>query len=138
MEIVAAVTLPHVVQLILDGLAFDLIKLGTEKLILRPLLSAQRKLKERNRSDQDAGDFAYLRIRFSDSNVVVDVNAVAGMHDTFQVAVDKFFKAVGGPGLGTAMRDVLNVPLMPPAAVLSYGALAASPTGMSILMDGNR
>jgi len=74
-EIGAVVTLAHVVQLILDGIAFDLIKLGTEKLILRPLLTAQRKLKGRNRSDRDAGEFAYLRIRFSDSNVIVDADS---------------------------------------------------------------
>jgi hypothetical protein len=74
-EICAAVTLPYVVQLILNGIAFDLIKLGTEKLILRPLLTAQRKLKERNRSNRDAGEFAYLRIMFSDSNVIVDADS---------------------------------------------------------------
>ena len=74
-EIGALVTLPHVVQLILDGIAFDLAKLGAERLILHPLLAAQRKLKERNRADRESGDFAYLRIKFIDSEVVLDADS---------------------------------------------------------------
>ncbi len=54
------------------------------------------------------------------ANYIPGVNAVAGMHDTFQVATQY--------GFGAAMRDALNVPLMLPAAALSYGALAANPT----------
>ncbi len=74
-EVGALVSLPYVVQLILDGIAFDLIKLGADRLILRPLLAAQKKLKDRNRADRESGDFAYLRISFSDSEVVLDADS---------------------------------------------------------------
>jgi len=46
-------------------------------------------------------------------NKIPGVNAIAGMHDIFQINMpDKFF-----------VRDVLNVPGMPVAAVMTYSAL---------------
>src|SRR6266852_6158095 len=58
-EIAATVTLPYVVRLLLEGVAFDLIKLGTKKFVLRPLLAAQKRLRSRN-SRGNAGDIAQL------------------------------------------------------------------------------
>jgi hypothetical protein len=70
-EIASTLTLRHVVQLLLDGVAFDLIKLGTERLVLKPLLEAQAKLRARN-THYDAGEIAQLRIHFRDTVIVVD------------------------------------------------------------------
>lgn len=76
-DIGGPIAIGYLVHLILDGVAFDLIKLGSEKLILRPLLAAQKKLKKVNERDT-AGDFAYLRIRLSDSAIVVDADSRVG------------------------------------------------------------
>lgn len=74
-EITSSITLANLVRLVLDGVAFDLIKLGARNLVLRPLLAAQRKLKERNRKHHEAGDLALIRIIFSDSIITVDANS---------------------------------------------------------------
>lgn len=49
-------------------------------------------------------------------NAIPGINAVSGMHDVFQVRLDQFG--------GSFARNVLNVPGMPLAAGLTYGALA--------------
>jgi hypothetical protein len=69
-EIVSTLALSHVVRLLLDGIAFDLIKEGTKTFVLRPFLAAYRKLKERNKGDY--GDIDELRLIFQDSVVIVD------------------------------------------------------------------
>jgi hypothetical protein len=74
-EITASITLSNLIRLVLDGVAFDLIKLGARNLILRPLLAAQRKLKERNTTRHEVGDLAVIRIIFIDSIVTVDADS---------------------------------------------------------------
>jgi hypothetical protein len=69
-EIVSTLALSHVVRLLLDGVAFDLIKEGTKAFVLQPLLSAYRKLKERNKGHY--GDIDELRLIFQDSVVIID------------------------------------------------------------------
>lgn len=69
-EIVSTLALSHVVRLLLDGIAFDLIKEGTKTFVLRPFLAAYGKLKERNKGDY--GDIDELRLIFQDSVVIVD------------------------------------------------------------------
>ena len=68
-EVVSTLTLSHVVQLLLDGVAFDLIKSGTKAFVLRPFLSAYKKLRDRNKSDY--GDIDELRLIFQDSLVTI-------------------------------------------------------------------
>ena len=70
-EIASTVTLSHVVQLLLDGVAFDLIKLGADRLILRPFLAAQARLRSKSSRDE-AGDIAQLKIVFRDAVLLVD------------------------------------------------------------------
>src|ERR1700688_2801922 len=41
-EIVSTLALQHVVRLLLDGIAFDLIKEGAKTFVLRPLLAAYK------------------------------------------------------------------------------------------------
>ncbi len=48
-------------------------------------------------------------------NRIPGINAVAGMHDVFQVNIDKY--------MGSFARSSLNYPGMLPAAALSYSAL---------------
>jgi hypothetical protein len=71
-EIVSTLALSHMVRLLLDGVAFDLIKEGTKAFVLRPFLSAYRKLRERNANKPRRGDIDELRLIFQDSVVVVD------------------------------------------------------------------
>jgi hypothetical protein len=69
-EIASSITLPNFLQLIVDGIAFDLIKLGAHNLMLRPLLAAQKKLRARNRGED--ADIAQLKLLFNDSVVTID------------------------------------------------------------------
>jgi hypothetical protein len=57
-------------------------------------------------------------------------NSICGMHDAMVVKLDSFFVGQGLDGMGESMRNILNVPLMLPAAALSYGALMADPMAM--------
>jgi hypothetical protein len=75
LEVVATVSLTSFVRSLLDGVAFDLIKLGTNNLVLRPLLAAQRKLRQRNQKEYKAGELAFIRIIFADSIVTVDADS---------------------------------------------------------------
>jgi hypothetical protein len=52
-------------------------------------------------------------------NRIPSMNAIAGMHDVFQVRLDQF----GGSHFGSILRNSLNIPGMPVAAALSYPAL---------------
>ncbi|MBM4221717.1 MAG: hypothetical protein FJ170_07205 [Gammaproteobacteria bacterium] len=52
-------------------------------------------------------------------NRIPGINAVAGMHDVFQVRLDQF----GGSRFGSILRGGLNYPGMPVAAILTYPAL---------------
>lgn len=52
-------------------------------------------------------------------NRIPGMNAIAGMHDVFQVRLDQF----GGSHFGSILRGGLNIPGMPVAAALTYPAL---------------
>jgi hypothetical protein len=68
-ELLSTLSLKHLVQLVLDGVAFDLVKHGTEAFVLRPFLRAYGRLQERNQVRIiDIGD---LQIRFQDSLLVL-------------------------------------------------------------------
>jgi hypothetical protein len=47
-ELLSTFALSHLVQLVLDGVAFDLIKHGTEAFLLRSFIHAYKRLRERN------------------------------------------------------------------------------------------
>lgn len=73
-EITASISLLYFVKLIVDGIAFDLIKLGAHNFILRPLLAAQKKLRIRNHHGENA-DIAQLKLLFIDSVVTIDADS---------------------------------------------------------------
>lgn len=52
-------------------------------------------------------------------NRIPGMNAIAGMHDVFQIRLDQF----GGNRFGSILRTGLNIPGMPVAAALTYPAL---------------
>src|ERR1051326_8289413 len=64
-ELTSTLSISHLVQLILDGAAFDLIKHGTEAFILRPFIAAYKRLQARNKND--LVDIGELKIQFRDS-----------------------------------------------------------------------
>ena len=57
------------------------------------------------------------------ANQVPGVNAVSGLHDTFQIRLDQWG--------GRFARIALNVPGMPPVAVITYAALVAYSYGQA-------
>jgi len=68
-ELTSTFSLSHLAQLILDGVAFDLIKNGAEAFVLRPFIAAYRRLQECNKdSFVDIGE---LKIQFRDSLLIL-------------------------------------------------------------------
>jgi hypothetical protein len=67
-------------------------------------------------------------------NTIPTGNASCGLHDAMLVKLDIF---IGGLS-GSFMRNVLNVPLMPPAVALSSGALMANPGAMTFFSIESR
>jgi hypothetical protein len=69
-EVISSLSLSHLVQLLLDGITFDLIKRGTESFALRPFLAAYKKLRDRNKAKRLI-DIAELQIHFQDSVLLI-------------------------------------------------------------------
>jgi RHS repeat-associated protein len=63
------------------------------------------------------------------ANRIPGINAVAGMHDVFQVELEKNW--------GTAARTYLNIPGMPVAAAMTYSALITDPMATFIYYTGS-
>ncbi|HEX5422772.1 MAG TPA: hypothetical protein VFW94_04435 [Candidatus Acidoferrales bacterium] len=68
-ELTSTFSLSHLVQLILDGVAFDLIKNGAEAFVLRPFVAAYRRLRDCNKDG--FVDIEQLKIQFRDSLLVL-------------------------------------------------------------------
>ncbi len=64
-------------------------------------------------------------------NRIPGMNAVAGLHDVFQVRLD----LLGGDRFGQALRGTLNFPGMPVAAGLTYPALFDGVPALAVAMD---
>jgi hypothetical protein len=68
-ELISNVSISDVAAWLMSGVAFDVLKHGSNSLILRPLLSAYQKLKERN-TEHDVS-IEELRIIFRDATLVI-------------------------------------------------------------------
>jgi hypothetical protein len=68
-EVISRLPWSHVVQLLIDGAIYDLIKEGSRSFVLRPLISAYKELKDRNR-DRTLY-LRELRIDFQDCLLVI-------------------------------------------------------------------
>ena len=69
-QITTPITVGDVANFILSGVAYDLVKSGTQSFILRPLILAFEKLKSRNQKhDIDIGE---LRFSFQDIDIIVN------------------------------------------------------------------
>ena len=64
-------------------------------------------------------------------NRVPGMNAIAGLHDVFQVRLDR----LGGDRFGSVLRTTLNNPGMPVAAGLTYPALFDGVPSLVLAMD---
>jgi len=64
-------------------------------------------------------------------NRVPGMNAIAGLHDVFQVRLDQ----MGGDRFGSMLRNSLNFPGMPVAAGLTYPALFDGVPAVALAMD---
>ena len=87
-EIVSTLALSHVLRLVLDGIAFDLIKEGMKAFVLRPFLAAYKRLRERNADDPP--DIEELRLIFQDAVVTIDCLG----HDTIASSLEGIVKAL--------------------------------------------
>ncbi|MEQ1802440.1 MAG: FG-GAP-like repeat-containing protein [Gammaproteobacteria bacterium] len=64
-------------------------------------------------------------------NRIPGMNAIAGLHDVFQVRLDQ----LGGDHFGSVLRTSLNYPGMPVAAGLTYPALLDGVPAVTMAMD---
>jgi hypothetical protein len=69
-EFVSNLPLSHIVQLLIDGVVYDLIKEGSKSFVLRPFIAAYRKLRARNQERRSI-DIGELRIELQDCQVVI-------------------------------------------------------------------
>ena len=63
-------------------------------------------------------------------NRIPGVNAVAGMHDVFQIKLDTISLPYA--------RDIFNVPGMIPAGAITYAALMQGPASQALLVEKRR
>lgn len=68
-EIVCSFSLPHIARIILEGAVYDLIKEGSRSFVLRPLIAAYKRLKEKNR--ERLTGVREIRIEFQDCQLVI-------------------------------------------------------------------
>jgi len=64
-------------------------------------------------------------------NRIPGMNAIAGLHDVFQIRLDLF----GGDHFGSVLRSTLSFPGMPVAAALTYPALFDGVPSVAVAMD---
>lgn len=80
----------------------------------------------------DPGTFSGEGGRLSRAmNRIPGMNAIAGLHDVFQVRLDQ----LGGDRFGSVLRTALNFPGMPVAAGLTYPALFDGAPSVALAMD---
>src|SRR5438309_7723790 len=70
-EFFTTFSVQHFVNLILDGVAYDLIKSGSDALVLRPFIAAYNALKRKNADRSSRVHVSRLRLSFQDSVVVI-------------------------------------------------------------------
>lgn len=71
-EFLTSFTLQHFVNLILDGIAYDLIKSGSNALVLKPFIAAYNSLKRKNVDRRRDIQIDSLLLSFQDSVVLID------------------------------------------------------------------
>src|SRR5437660_12588493 len=70
-EFFTTFSVQHFVNLILDGVAYNLIKSGSDALVLRPFIAAYNALKRKNADRSSRVHVSRLRLSFQDSVVVI-------------------------------------------------------------------
>jgi len=71
-DFLTSFSLRHFLSLIMDGIAYDLVKSGSEALILRPFIAAYKALKKRNNERFITGlRIERLSLSFEDSTVII-------------------------------------------------------------------
>jgi hypothetical protein len=85
-EVISSLSLSHFVQLLLDGIAFDLVKRGAESFVLRPFIAAYKKLRDRNKGNRLI-DIGELQVHFQDSVLLIHEVST----DTIVLNLEKLF-----------------------------------------------
>ncbi len=70
-DFLTSFTLNHFLNLIVDGIAYDLVKSGTDALVLRPFIAAYKALKKRNSERFTGLRIERLSLSFQDSTVII-------------------------------------------------------------------
>jgi hypothetical protein len=70
-DFLTSFSLQHFLNLIVDGIAYDLVKSGSDALILRPFVAAYKALKQRNSERFTGLRIERLRLSFEDSTVLI-------------------------------------------------------------------
>jgi hypothetical protein len=70
-DFLTSFTLNHFLSLIVDGIAYDLVKSGADALVLRPFIAAYKALKKRNGERFTGLRIERLRLSFQDSTLII-------------------------------------------------------------------
>jgi hypothetical protein len=81
-EVISNIDLTDVVKFLAEGIAFDLIKEGGKKFILKPFLEAYKTLKEKNKNNRL--DIYNLKFSFSDTIVEIQRVTDAGISEELE------------------------------------------------------
>ncbi len=81
-DVIANIKLSDVAKFIAEGVAFDIMKASAGALFLKPLLSAVKRLRERNK--HEAVSIDELRIVFKDCEVNIDSIIPNGIEDNYE------------------------------------------------------
>ena len=87
-HITSNILLRDIVNLILGGIAYDLIKSGTQSFVLRPLIEAIEKLKSRNKTRSIEVD--ELKFSFQEADIIIDKIGTKPLFDDLEL----IFKAL--------------------------------------------
>jgi len=84
-HITSAISLRDVVSAILGGVAYDIVKLGTQSLFLRPFIEAIKELKQKNKEEHL--EIETIRFSFQDTEVYIknlrNIPAIDSLGDIF-------------------------------------------------------
>ena len=96
-HITSSISLRDVVSAILGGVAYDLVKLGTRSLVLRPFVEAIKELKEKNKKEHL--EIETITFSFQDAEIIIknlqDVPAIDSLGDIFAKLASSYDSLIG-------------------------------------------
>lgn len=111
-HIASSISLEDVVRLILDGVAFDLVKSGARSFVLKPLLLALQKLRQGNQGKQTEIGVSEIKLTFQDADILITrLDA-----ESLEIQLGRIFSALAENfsclKLNTRAPSVVHIPVV--------------------------